>query len=103
MSIESHREAVRAYKKRHIAAGLCPFCALPAAPGKRLCRVHLKQNADSNIKVSSKRRQRYRDEGRCTRCSAPLDPDCDPGHVECINCREGKNEKFNAKCFKSIF
>ena len=43
---------------------------------------------DYQLKHSREKRQKRRDEGRCLTCGIPLRPDCDSGHVKCLNCRE---------------
>lgn len=74
-----------ASKHRHIQAGLCIQCGRPAVAGKLRCELCLAKDAALTKQRITKQRQRYRDEGRCTRCSAPLD---DPSKALCINCRQ---------------
>ena len=89
-----------AYKKRHKELGLCVDCSEPAYPDMNRClkhyRIHRKGNLRRYYKNSEKERQRARKkrilrkaEGRCTKCTAPLDPDADKGRVNCCNCNEG--------------
>jgi len=41
---------------------------------------------------SRNKRIQYVAEGRCIRCSKKLDPDCDAGKKQCLNCRERSYE-----------
>lgn len=81
------------YKLRHKSQGLCIFCPKPSVPETFLCT--------SCAEISQVRRQGYKKDRRCTRCSAPLDPDADGGNVTCINCRETSHETVNLRGFRT--
>ena len=88
------------YRVKHREAGLCLFCAEPAAPGRLRCPYHLakdyvstrtyRKNHPENIYERNKRwRAKFKIEGRCQKCGLHLHPEMDGECVTCLNCREG--------------
>ena len=88
------------YKQKHRELGLCLYCSDPVHEVGQFClkhtRTRIKNNKAYRIKHLEKytasdnlRKQRRRDNGQCTGCSVPLDPDADAGRITCVNCREG--------------
>ena len=88
-----------AYKKRHRELGLCVYCSYPVYPGCLLCLKHLSnhqkackkwyaKNREKMQKDAHKRREEWRKNGLCVKCSGVLDPDIDAGLLCCQNCRE---------------
>ena len=86
------------YKQRHKDLGLCVNCSEPKHRENQLCLKHIRSRKISNYtcrmkyilknrELIKRQKERYRNEGRCITCSAPLDVDADNGHVNCTNCR----------------
>ena len=79
------------YKQKHKKAGLCIDCSRPAKAGRVRCDRHAlyqcKKDKASNYARVKNYREKWRKEGRCTTCAAPLDIDADCNMVTCINCR----------------
>jgi hypothetical protein len=80
------------YRKGKIEKGLCEVCLEPSMPGILTCRKHRDYYRAKNMRVNAKYVKKYKESGRCVRCSAPLDPDADMGFDCCINCRGWRNE-----------
>ena len=79
MTVSEQQRANRLY---YLGIGKCPRCggANPVAPGRPLCvECQIKHDTEQ-----TNRRNRWRAEGRCTRCGGETDPD----HVQCAKCRE---------------
>lgn len=83
------------YKAKHRKLKLCLDCSRPVYPGRVRCLIHLRHNTDISRKYQLKigdvylkqqkdRRQRRKNEGLCTSCSAPIGD----GYAKCQNCRE---------------
>ena len=88
------------YKQKHRELGLCLDCSEPVYRFGQWClkhtRSHMKSMKAGRIRHYEKymardklKKQRYRDNGRCTTCSVSLDPDADAGFITCVNCRGG--------------
>jgi hypothetical protein len=84
---------------------ICPRCKKrERLPGYSKCEPCLNQNQiymrnkrakdrayrERELDMNRQRRERYELEGRCRRCSRPLDPDRDMGNKECLICYERK-------------
>ena len=80
-----HREK---YRARHFALGLCIYCANPAVPGRLSCETCLAKDREANKVKNVRYYKQYADQGRCVRCSTPLNTDSDTGMKCCLNCRE---------------
>jgi hypothetical protein len=88
------------YKQKHRELGLCIDCSEPVYRGHLCCLKHkrarnnrdvlyrLKNHSRERI-ADKKRKNKRRQEGCCTTCSAPLDPDADKDRSCCMNCRGG--------------
>lgn len=86
-------------RRQHKEQGLCIHCNEKAEVGRVMCKRHAelhylwqRRNPIGYARMlvrTSVLRQRYADENRCPRCSAPLDPDADMNRVCCVNCRGG--------------
>lgn len=63
----------------------CDSCRSRNSSNKKSWRG---DNREKDREVSVRIRQKRRDDGRCSRCGVPLDPDADPGRVSCMNCRQ---------------
>jgi len=85
------------YIEKHRDQGLCIRCPNEAMPGRYLCPkcarkqgIINKNNYEINrsYRLEYRRNQvdKYKKEGRCTECSAPLDEE-DRGFVTCLTCR----------------
>jgi len=83
------------WKKEHEKRGLCISCNREAVPGFKSCALHLEKNRErarrwrkNNPKRVKEYRslvsERYRKEGRCSHCGAPLLEDY-PNKI-CVNC-----------------
>ena len=83
---------------------LCHDCSEPPIPGQTRCKKHAMTNRQRRMKYYSehreielerfrKRREKYISEGRCPRCSAPLNPDRDGDNVQCLNCNEDTSRR----------
>ena len=96
-----------AYKQKHRDLGLCVNCSEPVYRDLSRCLKHARNHAkcDANYYINNKAkrqakmkkiRARYRDEGRCQECSAPLDPYAiEKGLKGCSNCQGGiKRERL---------
>ena len=80
----------------------CLICKHEALSGYSKCQACLDRNVrymrkkratdqryyERELEKNQERKDRYQAEGRCRRCSKKLDPDCDAGFIECLNCRE---------------
>ena len=76
------------YKDKHRLAGLCIDCSRPARVGYLQCEIHSGNNRERSIRDMPEVRQKYKDEGKCVVCSAPLpDIDAKDGYSACCNCR----------------
>jgi hypothetical protein len=69
-----------AYKRRHLAQGLCVYCSEKAVPGRTLCKKHLLNHRSSSLKYKKKARKMK----RCPDCNTPLHPEMDEGHIYCL-------------------
>ena len=79
MTVSEQQRANRLY---YLRIGKCPRCggANHIVPGRVLCvECQIKHDTEQ-----TNRRNRWRAEGRCTRCGGETDPD----HVQCAKCRE---------------
>lgn len=81
-----------AYQRRCRAKGLCPRCGKPTVPGRSYCRFHLeKQKLFRTPEDDRARRKSRKEQGKCIRCGAPMEPEMDRGRVKCLFCREMLN------------
>jgi len=82
------------YKKLHKERGLCVNCAREVIPGLTKCmfcwskeslynKRYYQANKERLNKTARRRRDRYKQENRCTACGAPL---MDGDGVVCVNC-----------------
>lgn len=87
-------------RKLRIKLGLCTDCGDIVEDNKSRCEIHLKtsnkaskkyrmNNVDTISKSNKQSKNKYKIEGRCSCCSAPLDYDIDVGFLTCFNCRTG--------------
>ena len=77
------------YKEDHKKKGLCVDCSEPAVVGKTRCEKHFERNRIYDNKRNKARKQKYKDENKCPKCSAPLtELDLEDGYIECCNCRQ---------------
>lgn len=81
-SPESKRRANKAYVERQKKQHRCPSCGKET--DHYYCDYHRAKNNGYSMKVRKERKE----EGRCSRCSAPLNSDIDAGKSVCINCRD---------------
>ncbi len=58
---ENRRNAVRNYRKRHLAAGLCLYCNNKALPGIQLCEKHRRKTSAWNKRKYNGRTRRRRE------------------------------------------
>ena len=94
------------YYHQHKAKGLCVVCFRDVVPGGILCEHHrtLRQARDQ------RRILKRIEQGRCSRCGAPLHPEMDEGLRTCIRCRynihvlryRGKNEDPKLDCSEGL-
>ena len=84
----------KAYAARHRKVGLCEKCPEPVSGNTFLCKNHREIARRRSRRNIDKTRQRYLDENRCVKCSAPLDPDADGANKCCITCRGWRNEAY---------
>ncbi|MEN6320692.1 MAG: hypothetical protein ABFD82_18290 [Syntrophaceae bacterium] len=78
----SKAQRSKAFREKNKKLGLCPVCGKEA--DGYYCAYHRKKNNE----YSQALRKVRKENGNCTRCSAPLDPDIDAGCSVCINCRD---------------
>jgi len=77
-----NNDRVKEIFKRYREKGLCR-CGQPLEGLRLLCNKCSKKYAEE----SSLRRNRYKQEGRCTVCGRNLHPEMDENCVQCLNCR----------------
>jgi hypothetical protein len=75
------------YRKEKIKKGLCEVCLEPSMPGILTCRKHRDYYRAKNMRVNAGYVKKYKESGRCVRCSADLYPE-DGAFNCCQNCRE---------------
>lgn len=73
---------------REELTGLRLLCDVHREKRRKKNRRHAKDNPGYNWEY---KKRRAAEEGLCNRCLAPLNPDCDSGKKQCINCREMAN------------
>ena len=93
------------YRRLHKEKGLCTNCARKAIPGLTRCiycwniarhdaQKYYQKNKEKIKAESQKRRDRYKQENKCSRCGAPL---MDGEGIVCVNCsiqRQYPNRKY---------
>ncbi len=102
----------RAYKKNR---GICQDCGAEIFPGETYCRVCMNRRNDMNrkryqkdpnrmIEAQKRRKERYKEEGRCIYCGNPLsDADKSSGLSSCLECRlKMKKYKLEHRTIKPI-
>lgn len=74
------KNQVQRYYQKHRELGLCRYCAEKVEPGTGMCIKHLH--------CAQKRKDVYRETGRCPKCSRPVPQE--PGYeaVYCPYCRD---------------
>jgi hypothetical protein len=75
------RDALEGYSK-------CQKCLDQNVVYMRNKRAKDARYYERELQNNQERRDRYEAKGRCRRCSKKLNPDCDSGRKQCLNCRE---------------
>ena len=87
-----HQEYFKLRSRRRrvlrLKMGKCEKCGNKAEPNKPLCTQCNERMRIKNRVKNAARYKRCKEEHRCPRCTYPLDPEIDAGHICCINCRE---------------
>jgi len=86
----------RNYKALHKENGLCLWCSRPASGRTLLCEHHREIERLRSAKNRRMLVDRYLQEGRCVRCSTPLDPEMDEGMTYCLSCRSRLSQVAHA-------
>jgi hypothetical protein len=86
----------RRYMALHRKTGLCLWCSRPASGRTSLCDHHREKERQRSAKKKQVFVERYLKEGRCVRCSTPLDPEMDEGMTCCLSCRSHLSQVAHA-------